>query len=93
MTARTYAYCISEAPPPWELATGRAIERFGVKAVTGRDVLTCAEIRGIQTADVIVRLFQRRAESENWAEWTKKNPRDAEILEAAQKIWQTTRLK
>lgn len=88
MTARAFAFCVGDAPIPWELATYRAIERFGVKAVTGKDVLTYAEIHAMRTADIIVSLYQQREASGNVAEWTNKNPKEARILEAALRVWQ-----
>ena len=91
MTARTYAYLVEDAPPPSELKSYKAIEQFGVTAVTGRDVLTHSEITGMKIANVFTRLFQARKSSNAWAEWEQKNPQEAAVLEAAKNIWQATR--
>jgi len=74
---------------PWELSAERAVEQFGVRAVFGREELTATEINGMRTANIIARLYRQRERAENWAEWTTKNPDEAKVLEAAQKIWQT----
>ena len=44
------------------------IDRFGVEAVLGRRQLTAKEIIHMRMADNIVRYYQARAQSENWAE-------------------------
>ena len=87
--ARTYAFCVGDAPIPWELTTYRTIEVFGVKAVTGKDVLTYAEIHGMKTANLIETLYRKREASGAWAEWGSKHPKEFEFLEAAHKLWQS----
>jgi hypothetical protein len=72
------------------LRTAKAIEQFGVEAVTGRSVLTYREITGMKVAGLIVRLYKERERSESWAEWANKHPDEAGLLEAAHKIWQRT---
>lgn len=88
--ARTYGHCMGNAPVPAELQTVRAIEQFGVKAVTGRDVLTANEITAMRIAGLVSRLYQQREAAGSWAEWSNKHPREAAILEAAHQKWQTT---
>ena len=87
--ARAYAYVLGNAPLPAEVAIATAIEQFGVKAVTGKDVLSRAEINGIKNASAIVRLGREREQSGAWAEWEQKHPKEAAVLAAAHRIWQT----
>jgi hypothetical protein len=68
----------------------RAIEQFGVEAVTGRKTLTPKEITGMKIAGLVIRLYKEREKSESWAEWTNKHPDENRVLEAAQRIWQKT---
>lgn len=56
--------------------------------MTGRDTLAAKEIRGMRIADKVIRLYQWRESSENWADWTQKHPKEAAFLDAARRIWQ-----
>lgn len=89
ITARTYAFCIGDAPIPAELITYRAVEKFGVKAVFGKDTLTPSEITGMRIADTLQRIYAQREANKNVAEWTQEHPKEHEFLEAARRIWQT----
>lgn len=74
---------------PAELSIARKVDKYGVKAVYGRDVLTHAEIMGMSIADVVVRIYEQRAASNEWAKWMIDHPKEAAFLEAVEKIWQT----
>lgn len=63
-----------------------AIKRFGVKAVTGRDVLSAGEIIRMNTCQNIIAAFQMREKSENWAQWVKDNPELAATLHEAERL-------
>jgi hypothetical protein len=56
----------------------------------GRDELTYREIIGMRIAGLIQTLYQARDAAGDWAEWTSKHPKESEVLEAAQRIWQAT---
>lgn len=90
MTARAYAFCIGGAPVPHELEVYRAIEVFGVKAVTGKDVLTYAEIQAMRIANLVITLYQQREKSNSWGEWSEAHPKEAKFLEAAHIIYEHT---
>lgn len=56
------------------------IDRFGVKAILGRDTLYYGEIRSMIIAENIYGAYLARANSNNWVEWAEKNPVMAKIL-------------
>lgn len=58
----------------------RLIDRFGVRAVLGRDTLGAGEMRRMLTAERVVRAYRDRAGAANWAEWAKDNPDDSRLL-------------
>lgn len=67
----------------------RLIDRFGVKAVLGRDTLGYGEMALMtyaETAEKLKECYQDRAQyrdedgNENWVEWAYKNPKKAELL-------------
>lgn len=74
---------------PAELIVARKVAKYGVVAIYGRDVLTPAEIMGMDIADTLARVFQDRASSDV-AEWTKAHPKEHEFLEAAREIWKAS---
>jgi hypothetical protein len=69
-----------------EMELLRKIDRFGVKAILGRDVLHFGELRRFTLAENIYNAYKSRARSENWAQWTKDNPEMADVLAAAEKL-------
>lgn len=77
-------------PAPFELILLGYIERFGVKAVTGRDVLSAGEIRRMITADNIRNAYQsRRAaqkDEKGWAGWAAQHPNYDAWLKDVEKI-------
>lgn len=56
------------------------IDRFGVRAVMGRNTLYYGETRRMILAENIYNAYHARRRSENWAEWAEKNPAMAKIL-------------
>jgi len=62
---------------------GKAIDRYGVEAVTGFRIISVRLFRDINTANNIINAWESRRQSENWAEWTFNNQEAHEILERA----------
>lgn len=62
------------------------IDRFGVRAVLGRDILRAGEIRRIIYAEALVQAFRDREKSTNWATWAKENGARAEMLAEAAEL-------
>lgn len=58
------------------------IEKFGAWAVYGRP-LFAHEMKRITAAEAIVNAYRDRAKSENYAEWTERNPQLAALLTRA----------
>lgn len=69
MKAAAYAFGIGDGQPPAEYRLMQAIDRYGVRAVLGRDVLTCGELTRMRYTENIRLLCQARERSDNWAEW------------------------
>jgi hypothetical protein len=84
--ALAYAYASEGANSP-EINELQLIDRFGLKAVTGRDVFYFGEMRRMVRAENIVVAYQNRKRAKNWAEWSTSNPREAEILAEAEKLY------
>ena len=90
MDAYLYAEAVPDdegkrPPPSKELANLSYIDRFGVKAVLGRDVLSYGEIQRMITAENIVRAYTSRKREENWAQWALENPHSDELLKDIEK--------
>ena len=88
--ARAYAFLVDDAPLPFEMEFAHAVKEFGVKAVTGKDILSVREIRDCVMCDYaqkIIQLYRAREASENWAEWEAKNPQQAKALAGAHEIY------
>lgn len=56
------------------------IDRFGIKAILGRDVFYYGELRRLILAENIRDAYRARAKSENWVTWSTSNPIMAKIL-------------
>jgi hypothetical protein len=56
------------------------IDRFGVKAILGRDSFYFGELRRLIFAENIYKAYHARISSDNWAAWAEKNPVMAKIL-------------
>ena len=63
-----------------EIILGQRIDRFGVKAVFGRDVMGANEMSRIIIAENIVAAYKDRKKSSNWVEWQINNPQMSELL-------------
>ena len=89
--AQAYAFLVDDAPYPIEMEFAHAVKSLGVKAVTGRDMLSAREIRDYEMAEYageIIRLYRARETAPSLAEWVQANPRQHEMLEKAREIWQ-----
>lgn len=82
MTAAAYAYADSGGKSQ-EIRLLRYIDRFGVKAVMGRDTLTAREIRWMLHAEAISKAYFARSRQDA-AEWVKENPEMNVALREAQ---------
>ena len=56
------------------------IDRFGVQAILGRNVLYLGELRAMIFAENILYAYRERHRSENWAEWADKHPHMAKLF-------------
>jgi hypothetical protein len=81
-----YQYAVSGDRKPAELMLMDAIDRFGVRAVTGRDVLAAGEILRARHAEFIVKSYRARAEAESWPEFINSNPAAALVLGEAERL-------
>ena len=71
---------------PSILKLAQLIDRYGVKAVTGRDYLGAGEILQIQTAEAVVRLYHEMKSHQSWADWAAGNTRGAQFLMRATEL-------
>jgi hypothetical protein len=83
--ADAYLYA-SEGRPSKEIDKLRKIERFGLKAITGREVFFHHELRRMVCAENIVIAYRDRSRASNWATWANENHALANILLEAEKI-------
>lgn len=74
--------------PPKELLLLQRIDRFGVEAVLGRRTLYHGEMNAMIAAENVYQAYKSRAQSDNWAEWAKKNEAAARLLQEVE-TWQT----
>jgi hypothetical protein len=81
-----YEYAVSGDRKPAELMLMDAIDRFGARAVTGRDVLTASEILRARHAEFIVKSYRARAEAESWPDFVNQNPHAAKVLNEAERL-------
>jgi hypothetical protein len=84
--ACAYAYAEGAGPQPGELNKLALIERFGCKAILGREVLGGAELQRMLLAERIVRSHFDRTNAEDWAAWAKEHPHDNDLLNEAMKL-------
>ena len=63
-----------------ELDTLAKIDRFGVKAILGRDVLYFGEMQKMIAAENVYVAYHSRRVSKQWAEWADKNQKLYKIL-------------
>lgn len=62
------------------------IDRFGVRAVLGRDTLYAHEITRMIAAENVYKALRSRTNSDDWAKWASDNKRAAELLAHVEKI-------
>lgn len=70
-----------------ELILCWAVEKYGAQSVYGR-MLSFHEIRMMDLADNIVRAYNERKRSDNWAAWAENNHIKARILNIAGRLAQ-----
>lgn len=84
--ADAYRFAEGSGPPSAELLELSYIDRFGVRAVFGRDELSHGEIQrmilaeNVKNAYLARRNYRDEEKNENWAEWASKHPDDAALL-------------
>jgi hypothetical protein len=62
------------------------IDRFGVRAVLGRDTLRAGEIRRMLYAEALIEAYRDREKSTNWATWARENEARSEMLAEAAEL-------
>lgn len=85
--ARAFGYCLKREPMPKWYKLHNAVEGYGVKAVFGRDVLLPNEITSMNITSNIIKAYQSREDAKDWAKWNEHNPKLAEILDLAAKVY------
>ena len=65
---------------PREVIDISYIDRFGVRAVVGRDVLSFGEIQRLLVVENIYNAYVSRKSADDWAKWATDNPHAAKIL-------------
>lgn len=86
MKALAYAHASEGAYSP-EIEKLRRIERFGLEPITGRRVFLFGEYCRLICAENIAVAHQSRQRSTNWAEWAGSNPKQAELLNEAERLY------
>ena len=74
-------------PLPYQVALAEKIQQFGVKAVTGREVLTTRELLDLSMAEMYDTVIRRSLNAENWQQYADNNPAAVEILDRAVKAY------
>jgi len=87
MKAEAYGYAIGEGRKPDALKLLESIDRFGVRAVMGRDTLSYGEISKMRYCELIVNLYHSRERAENWAQWVNDNKAQASALNEAERLY------
>jgi hypothetical protein len=70
---------------PPEIEALRWVDRFGAQAVFGR-TLSRGELRRMALAENIVRAFEARQKSANWAAWEIEHPDEADLLKECERL-------
>ena len=68
-----------------ELRLIRLVEKFGVKAIFGKDTLPANEVIKMLTADHVLNSYNSRKEKP-WGEWAREHPGDADLLHRAERL-------
>jgi hypothetical protein len=58
-----------------------------LEAVTGRKVFYLRELRCMRVAENLVAAYRSRQQSNNWAEWIESNPKLADMLAVAERLY------
>lgn len=85
--AAAYGFADGSQSSP-EIRLANAIDRFGVRAVMGRDVLYAREYYAIRVAEDIVDGYKSREQTDNIAAWQSENQRLGNLLFEAQQIYE-----
>lgn len=80
MKAEAYCFARDGSDPPKEYIDLGYIDRFGVRAVMGRDELAYREIQAMLTAENIISAYYSRSQTDNWAKWAQDNPQADKLL-------------
>jgi hypothetical protein len=80
--AAAYAYAEGSGQAPREIILLNLVDRFGAQGVLGR-ALGAGEIRRMLTAEAVVRAYQERERSGNWAAWVREHPEKDRLLREA----------
>lgn len=67
----------------------RLIDRFGVRAVLGRDALYAGETFRMIAAENVYHAKRANMNSDSWADWAKNNPKAADLLAEVEKLVNT----
>jgi hypothetical protein len=87
LKAAAYGYAAGDSQKPADLTILENIDRFGVKAITGRDVLNYGQIARMRYCENVVKAFQARERAPDWVAWVKDNPNVASLLNEAERIY------
>lgn len=74
-----YRYISSGGQPPEEVIILAHVNRFGAMAVFGR-AMTPGELERLSMVDNVIRAYQSRKASGDWAKWAEQNPEYARLL-------------
>jgi hypothetical protein len=78
--ALEYAEDPSNGRMPKDYRMFKYIQQFGVEAVMGRPWLGAKEINRMLITANIIQAYKSREGSDNWAEWSRKNPELSNLL-------------
>ena len=85
MIAAAYRYADGDGTIPDDLLLLSYCDRFGVEAVYGRTP-GGQELRRMIAAENVVKSYEERQQSDNWAAWARDNPEKSEILNRAMRL-------
>lgn len=67
------------------MALAKNIERYGVKAIIGREILTARELRDLNIASNYDTLMEATLSNDDWGRFLEANPQAQEMLDWAAK--------
>lgn len=74
-------------PEPEVLRIAKAVDRYGVEAVTGNKTISTRMSKDIDLAEMVVKAYVSRARAENVAEWIGTHAAEQRLLEASRADW------